>query len=195
MLVWTSPATFLAKHWNIPVSSGRSPLTCRLPPTRTRYRGIFTGSMGWASLYQTMSGWGTPATGRGVSQGHLTGSGRGRGISPRAWQGMSTTFSISAVMCRSGSFMNCGGSEEQRRRKKGKMRRWDVDEEAGNRRRLCGVRKTVGAQLAAPRRVLTAPCPFTHITTFSSIKDSGMKAPWCGTAFPRPLIHVPPPRR
>lgn len=33
---------------------------------------------------------------------------------PRAWQGMSTTFSISAVMCLSGSLMNCGGSAEQR---------------------------------------------------------------------------------
>ena len=60
MLVWTSPAGFLAKHWNMPVSSGRRPLTCRLPPARTRYLGIFTGLMGTASLYHTMSGDGTP---------------------------------------------------------------------------------------------------------------------------------------
>lgn len=63
VLVWTSPAEFLAKHWNIPVSSGRRPLTCRLPPTSTLYLGVFTGSMGKASLYHTMSGWGTPAEG------------------------------------------------------------------------------------------------------------------------------------
>lgn len=31
--------------------------------------------------------------------------------SPFAWQGISTTFSISAVMCFSGSFINCGGSD------------------------------------------------------------------------------------
>lgn len=30
--------------------------------------------------------------------------------SPLAWQGMATTFSISAVMCLSGSLTNCGGS-------------------------------------------------------------------------------------
>lgn len=29
---------------------------------------------------------------------------------PLAWQGMATTFSISAVMCLSGSLTNCGGS-------------------------------------------------------------------------------------
>lgn len=125
VLVWTSPAEFLAKHWNIPVSSGRRPLTCRLPPTSTLYLGILTGSMGKASLYHTMSGWGTPAEGL-LAASHtfpsvqnnlntkLLESTRKWTIhthTPRAWQGISTTFSISAVMCFSGSFINCGGSE------------------------------------------------------------------------------------
>ncbi|TNN35854.1 hypothetical protein EYF80_053986 [Liparis tanakae] len=41
--------------------ASRRPFTCRLPPTSTLYRGIFTGLMGKESLYHTMSGWGTPA--------------------------------------------------------------------------------------------------------------------------------------
>lgn len=61
MFVWISPARLRAKHWNIPVSSGRRPLICRLPPTNTLYLGIFTGLMGTASLYHTMSGCGVPA--------------------------------------------------------------------------------------------------------------------------------------
>lgn len=40
-----------------------------------------------------------------AAQGGWLGSG-----SPLAWQGMATTFSISAVMCLSGSLTNCGGS-------------------------------------------------------------------------------------
>lgn len=63
VFVWISPAKLRAKHWNIPVSSGSSPFICRLPPTRTLYRGVFTGLMGTASLYHTISGWGTPAGG------------------------------------------------------------------------------------------------------------------------------------
>lgn len=63
MFVWISPARLRAKHWNIPVSSGRRPLICRLPPTNTLYLGIFTGLMGTASLYHTMSGCGVPAEG------------------------------------------------------------------------------------------------------------------------------------
>lgn len=63
VFVWISPAKLRAKHWNIPVSSGSSPFICRLPPTKTLYRGVFTGLMGTASLYQTISGWGTPAGG------------------------------------------------------------------------------------------------------------------------------------
>lgn len=61
MFVWISPARLRAKHWNIPVSSGRRPLICRLPPTNTLYLGILTGLMGTASLYHTMSGCGVPA--------------------------------------------------------------------------------------------------------------------------------------
>lgn len=63
VFVWISPARLRAKHWNIPVSSGRRPLIWRLPPTNTLYLGIFTGLMGTASLYHTMSGCGVPAGG------------------------------------------------------------------------------------------------------------------------------------
>lgn len=38
-------------------------MICRLPPTNTLYLGIFTGLMGTASLYHTMSGCGVPAQG------------------------------------------------------------------------------------------------------------------------------------
>ena len=43
--------------------------------------------------------------GAGAARGGRLGSG-----SPLAWQGMASTFSISAVMCLSGSLVNCGGS-------------------------------------------------------------------------------------
>lgn len=116
VFVWISPAKLRAKHWNIPVSSGSSPFICRLPPTRTLYRGVFTGLMGTASLYHTISGWGTPAGGSEeecyLTHPHTQRTHRTHKDSPRAWHGMSTTFSISAVMCLSGSFTNWGCSAQ-----------------------------------------------------------------------------------
>lgn len=112
VVVCTSPAALRAKHWNMPVSSGSSPLICRLPSARSWKRDSFSRRMRAASLYQAMSGGGTPARSQGhirngaaVAQGGWPESG-----SPLAWQGMATTFSISAVMCLSGSLTNCGGS-------------------------------------------------------------------------------------
>lgn len=133
MFVWISPARLRAKHWNIPVSSGRRPLICRLPPTNTLYLGIFTGLMGTASLYHTMSGCGVPAQegedyfffsppchcdpfvpfmlfALSHMQQHTGKKKKKKKHSPRAWQGISTTFSISALMWVGGSLRNTGYS-------------------------------------------------------------------------------------
>lgn len=104
---------------------------------------------------------------------------------------MSTTFSISAVMCLSGSLMNCGGSEEQRGKKSGSkalgceaaavyscdllgcLTKWKTG--------AAFVMKTVfrddfkGTDQTGGGQTLTAPCPLNRITTFRNIKVFGMK--------------------
>ena len=62
--------------------------------------------------------------------------------SPRAWQGMSTTFSISAVMCFSGSLMNCGGSDGKEKT------RWRTDQ--------------IKSKTCKPAAVTDRPCSRWH---------------------------------
>ena len=61
--VCTSPAALRAKHWNMPVSSGTSPLICRPPSPRCRKRLSLPTSTTAESLYQVMEGGGTPVGG------------------------------------------------------------------------------------------------------------------------------------
>lgn len=87
VVVCTSPAALRAKHWNMPVSSGSSPLICRLPSARSWKRESFSRTMRAASLYQAISGGGTPARAGATSDTGSRRHGEGGWAAAHLWLG------------------------------------------------------------------------------------------------------------